>query len=371
MGMMHFPGAGIIISDYLINNPANFQEMYDQDIAQGWGLVHKQGAAQFKIDASVILVSGYFVDTNKMVEFADEARFEMSGNTHFRLGEVDSISNRTGKNGCIMVFYPYPGQSVFKQSQAAGLELYNSQIIYESGDSGNGIMILYAEDAFTFRIWGSRLRGGEYVQIGSNYSEGKYAFARTDIEDFYYGLMLAGDYSSTFFIDVRMIDCYSAIYFLATSGATVYGLEGVGLDILAYFSSATGTYNFINCKSNTWSWHNISQCTVNRQYNFDLKVPNIDGNPIGNANVKIWDVSGGNPVVDVDTYPVGHVNEGEIPIQILTNKVYPGDVMKTPHTMGIKKSGYDNYRCKFILDKEIDWNIKLDIPKNFCDAVIG
>jgi hypothetical protein len=57
-GSMFKMGNIIGIMGYTDGDLTMFQELYDQDIAQGWGVVTKQGDNQFYVDCSLWLISG-------------------------------------------------------------------------------------------------------------------------------------------------------------------------------------------------------------------------------------------------------------------------------------------------------------------------
>lgn len=75
------------------------------------------------------------------------------------------------------------------------------------------------------------------------------------------------------------------------------------------------------------------------------------------ATVKIWDLNN-NLVVDTTTA------SGVIATQTLDYGYYiqsdgSTPTMQTPHTIEIKKAGYQTYKKKFTLDEKIDWRIRL------------
>ena len=363
-------GTNYIVLDYPQGAPCTFEEIYNFDPVG----CSKQGDHQYKLTKGVSLVSGYFADTSKQVEFTSGRSITVASSAHFRLGEVDSVAKQTGKNGCDIIFHPHDGADVFMQVAAADLELYNSQLICDCAGNRYGHVFVTANDGYTFRLWGTRIRGGDKFTVQGSYADGKYALAGTDIEDFKYGMEIIGSFGPTFVTATRIIDCEYAMYLFQSHGMTVYNLEVFDCDCLMYFASSDGIYNLINCVSDIWVFYNIGTSIVKCQYTLDIKTVTSAGNAIGGANVKLWGAGGGVPIVDVDTYPVGHVDEGEISTQIITDKEYTlgGSITKNPYDMAIKHYEYKPYLTKVGVVELIDYVLALSddpwITKNETQA---
>jgi hypothetical protein len=251
------------------------------------------------------------------------------------------------------------GQTVFNQGAVSGLELYNTQIILESNGNRYGTISLTANDAYTFRVWGSRFRGGFETKIQGSYADGKYALARTDIEDFEYGLELTGSLSSTFITESGIINNDVGIYFFQGNGATIYNMKFIDNNYMAFFSSSSGTYNFVNFESDTCNFRNIAGCIVNKQNTLNLKiVENGTEIPLENINITVTDKFN-TSIFSHLTYPNGTIDE-----QILSygyynqtggNNIY----LYSPHTITLHHNDYQPRKISLNISEKINWKLEV------------
>jgi len=126
-----------------------------------------------------------------------------------------------------------------------------------------------------------------------------------------------------------------------------------------YLTSCTANFYIIDTD---WKWigyfHYSSSAKVYRQYTFNLKVVDENGNPINDAKVKVYNKSG-NLVLENTTDA-----DGQIPEQIITRGYYDqahGNTLVdfSPHMCVVEKEGYETYTIQFTPTEAIDWQISL------------
>lgn len=319
-----------------------------------------EGGNEFRIFAVIQLGTdvddGYFGDINKLV-YADTSRyylFTQAGHGHLRLGEPLNEALKTGKNGCIISKLMYSTIS-YIVNNISDLNLYDSTFKGLGGATRVGI------DDTTGRVWDCKFDRVYFIGVATeldvfsliitmNYAlsdcgfytsmAGTGAMDKVSFYNCYYPFFIR--YGSAVTIDIKNIvarNYYMLIRFYRSNGAiTVNALDW---DVPAWIISFSRSYS----------------STVNRQYTFNLKVTDKDGNNINGASVKIWDKDS-NLVVNITTA------SGVIVEQTVNYGYYfftTGSVLQSysPHTIQISKAGYQTYEKKFTLDKKVDWTLAL------------
>mgnify|MGYP000209185516 CR=1 FL=1 len=333
---------------------------FDYKLVQGqWGVVWRMGN-MFRI-VDVLLEIGDGSTESWLVDAGKEIAFEgivtlIHVNTygHLRLGEIVNETKRTTKNGCYLYMFSTYGYNLIDLEDGSELELFSSTML------GNPeINIRMYGDNINIRIWNSLL-----ISITSSAQGGiaKLDANRVTLQASDKGFLFNFVYAYDFLIT----DCEKGIELAhVTTPLTLRNIRMISETTSFACSWMDADVYVINseCK---WTFEWVSSTgKVHRQYTFNLKVVDAEGNPIPNVSVKIWDKNG-NLVVNETTD-----SEGKIPEQILTYGYYDQEhgntpVMFTPHTIRIHHRDYPPREFKFIVDKPIDWTISLkDRPKSF------
>ncbi|MCD6149096.1 hypothetical protein J7J18_07020 [bacterium] len=84
----------IIITDFTLESPCTFEDIYQTDVSNGWGVVEKKETAYF-IHAIIQLGDSdhdaWLVDKNKQLFFFADCAFKNSVRTgHLILGEIEN-----------------------------------------------------------------------------------------------------------------------------------------------------------------------------------------------------------------------------------------------------------------------------------------
>ena len=131
-------------------------------------------------------------------------------------------------------------------------------------------------------------------------------------------------------------------------------MEFKGNTYIAWMRTSSENVNakLINSTSDSWNihWTNVSG-TANklyRQYTFNLKVVDRDGNPISNATVVINEQDG------TEVFSGTTDANGDITQQDLKYKTYVSSTTTThtPHTITISKTGYKTKVIKYTMDRK-------------------
>lgn len=358
----------ITITGYTSGTPCNFTDIYNADVAGGWGVVTSQCTNQFCFSCKIQIGDGstatWFADEKKQIIFVDgivalnEIFFYPTANSHFRLGK--NISGYRNEYGCSIIvdesdtgYYFIAGIS---GTYAPNVELYNSTFIGVEGIDG-------------------KCRYADAPKIYNCVFDGIYLFNFTnsdictlDLLNSVDGLTLMAGTLKNIYVH----DNGSAIWTYSTFDITVDGgiFRGNG-DILNTYAGSCNAY-LIDCDVDTWHFDFRANWTgkAYRQYKFDLKVQDKDENDISGAAVKIWDKDN-NLVVDATTNASGIIATQTLNYGYYNRAGGDTSIMQTPHTIQISKAGYETYKKKWTLDKKTDWAIALHTPKRRFDSLEG
>jgi len=338
------------------SNPFTFEDIYQADQSNGWGVVNKQGDNQYFFNASINIGNGnnttYFVDSSKQITFADFNDVDIpdiniTQNAYFRLGIQES--GDITHSGC----------HISSLATAYSHKIIQSEVpiyIYSSSFDALSDSCYYA-----------------FIQINdeTNISEFRNCLFRNKVY-IYKGYLLlhnviienADDGLRSKIADADNVILQKGIngfFFALYSGTSIVRnvkIQNFTYDFRLYLLSTDNVYAIdTECSWNLYWWWWASG-KLYRQYSFNLKVVDEEGNPIQNAIVKIYDKNN-NIVVDENTD-----SNGKIPEQIITRGHYEnayGNTLQdySPHTLIISKDGYKEYTLKFTIDKKTDWTIAL------------
>jgi hypothetical protein len=349
----------------VVGGPYNFTDIYNADVAGGWGVTHLQGIAQFKIDAKLVFGDGSttttFSATNVQilqtnVAVADDTiivRIENAAT--FTLGSLENATAKTTQYG---VSWMVDGQNTwyrlwFQADTGAVLNIYSSLFQYVNARSDTqGLFIKSASS--TNRIWNTMLTG--YI-LG----------LRDGAADHYNVYISEADYAV-----VNQGGTFQNI-FLYKAGLVWWWSSSVTITNLflrrSFYAYAFDHYSdmsqyLINPDVDSWTFHwrgyygSPNYAKVYRQYTIDLHVIDKANNAIIGATVTLEDKNG-NTVFSVTTNATG-----DIATQTVSRGYYSqatGDTLQEygPHTLTITKEGYQTYTENFTLSQKTNWTIAL------------
>jgi hypothetical protein len=331
-----------------------------------WGVAWKTGGAQYQFDCRIVLGNGntatYFGDSNKQITFSAAA---VSANNQYylfvsaaatlRLGTLLDASAKTTVDGCTVLTQDSNNWAAVIGASAATTEidLYSCHIAHST--TSRNIMLTQTVTG-TIRIYNTNFVRVEMNMVSSNLD----IYRVTAQNSAYLGYGPGGGTVS----DLLVVNpSYIGIEMGGDIPETINGAKIVGNPThpLAMYTSRPPDKYLINCELPAWTifWMTGTETAkVIRQYTFDLAVTDKDNNPLQNATVALTDKDG-NQVFSVNTDA-----NGAIATQTVTRGTYQSSTGSTlqdssPHTLTIKKNGYQTYTKRLVLTEKTKWALKL------------
>jgi len=331
------------------DSPYTFEDIYQADVSNGWGVVSKQGDNQYEFRCKLQIGDGtnetWLIDVNKMIYECVDIFLYIKKYGHVRLGKVLNSEKKSTSGGCF-VYAKETNTYILQMEQYSYLELYSTTL------AAGGRVFFQPTINANIKIWNCNF---EYIDFSGSP-------AQLDIYRLYYTQVhygLRGLFTAAEDIRVADVDYVTTWYHRSESAVIKNIVTDKEEEYSFYLVSYAGNLYFIDTD---WKWKGYfydSSAKVYRQYTFNLRVIDEAGNPISNAKVRMHDKDG-NLVFEETT----DMN-GKIPEQIVTRGYYDQDhgselVDFAPLTLEIVKEGLKPYRKSFIPEKAIDWTIKLE-----------
>jgi len=359
----------ITVTGYTEATPCNFTDIYNADVAGGWGVVTRQCTNQFCISAILMVGDGstatWFADTKKQVILTAslgilQGHIRVRANAHFRVGKIVDAAKKTSIDGCYLLSTTTSNHPCIFGVNADwnyghNIEIYSS-ILESRNASTAGWQRQVGLYLTNLKIRNSVLNGslntidgitcynlrtvGDDVLSCQIFQKMKGTTSLDDIEgnNLFYAFTTTSLSTSDMIVKNVLLKNCAAIGYCANNAYDIYLINTVSDAWVFAYSSFTGK--------------------VYRQYEFDLKVVDKDNTPIQTAAVKIWDKDS-NLIVDTTT----DVN-GVIATQTISRGYYNqpnGNTLQeaSPHLIKIEKAGYTTYEADFTLESKTDWLIAL------------
>jgi hypothetical protein len=354
-------GANVItVTGCSSHTPCTFTDVYNADVAGGWGKVHLQGTTQFSFDCSLYIGDGttatYFKDLNKEVYFNDDQKMCSRTNSTTTFGKKeDTICASSG----VTIFVSYKTLKYNDWNFDGTAYFYDTKII--GFDNSAGAILTYERPTIyisgTFEVISLKiemLRG-----FGPNNSNG--IVRKLEITN-------CGDVGAGFNPSYSVYD--DALVFKNNRGMIVtdswtgsfQNIKACSNTALIDLGRYTGNVYCVNFEVDSWvfTWYGATggTGTIYRQYTFDLKVTDKDQNAISGATVTVKDKDG-NTVFSVTSNA-----SGDIATQTVSRGYYDqthGDTLQeySPHTLTITKEGYQTYTGNLTLSQKTNRTIAL------------
>jgi hypothetical protein len=138
----------ITVTGYTQAAPCTFNDLYNADVAGGWGKVARQGTNQFLFNCKLVIGDGsvttFFSDSLKQVVFADglfsantQRLIDVRNNATLTLGVLADAATKRTRDG-VTVFSlesTYYGHMIYPQSDSALVYLYGCSFFGVSAES--------------------------------------------------------------------------------------------------------------------------------------------------------------------------------------------------------------------------------------------
>jgi len=357
-GSITFESNTITVSGFSEETPCTFQDIYDADVAGGWGVVWNR-ENQFVFDAELYIGDGenqtWFADTNKQVFFSDMANdaFDVENNGHFRSGTLLDESRKITSDGCS--FYIEAGLCIYS-FVGSDVKFYDTKFVDVTGGASlfevEGNMTLYScaisnfdtftvYDTATLNVWNTLFQnfGGYGLDLSASVTLEKVTFLKTWVHIFF-----------------------------SESGTVrdLYGRNATYTSIVMANSVSDDCY-LINADLDIWDVTcDPSPYRVFRQYEFSLNVTDSSGVPIEGANVTVSHYGQGY----TQDFSVLTASNGSFSTKTLTMGFYNQTGANTiynynPHQISITHEDYDTKTFNFTLTEKTKWIINLEQKASF------
>ena len=357
MAITYNAGTNIItVTGYTEGTPCTFLDIYNADVAGGWGVVTRQCTNQYCFDAQV-----YIGDGSTVTWFVDKY-FHAIWNAFYTANYQYTLRGRLNSHIKLTYFSISVLESTYRVILGG----------VEGTPRSPDIKLEFGLFWAPYVIYSHRLQGwdGGYVKSCILINWGLSFLFDVDVEK----------------VEINIDDQGTSLGFSTVTGGNIddlvisqgsrpivnfYGYGDTFKNVVLKNITAPEIWNehlqsdffYVNPDFEQWrfTWHSTAgphTGVVYRQYEFDLKVIDKDENAINGIAVKVWDKDN-NLVTNVTTGA-----DGKITTQTLNYGYYneaggSTSVMQTPHIIQISASGYQTYKHKFTVDTKINWTIRL------------
>jgi len=348
--------------------PCNFTDIYNADVAGGWGVWTRQGTGQFFSQAHIEVGDGttttWLAEENKQLCFDTavltahyQYLFRVRNSATMRLGALLNATEKTTGRGCAVCYEHSTITYYFiRGDDTATVLLYNSFLDGAVAFTGNIFLCGYhlntnytttvkIYNCLFHRCFPAWLSGGNldlYNLTVENCKNGLAAVAGT--------------------IDKLQINrSFQRNVQFRFAGCTVKNVTSKDTQSYSLWAGlTTDNCYLVNADLDDWTiwWEPSPYPTIYRQYEFDLKVVDSVGTGIDSAKVKIWDkddiivtntTTDASGVLATQTLNYGYYNQagGNTP------------VMQTPHEMRIYEYGKEMMSSKSSIEQVTDWALTM------------
>ncbi|UYL64904.1 MAG: hypothetical protein EJNHJLOP_00015 [Methanophagales virus PBV082] len=339
----------ITVVGFSESSPCTFEDIYQADVANGWGVVSKQGGNQYYFSCKLQIgddsTETWLIDMNKMIYEDVPIFLYIRGNGHVRLGKVINSEKKTTSGGCF-IYARKMNTYMVHMLQYASIELYSTTL------SASNRVFFGTSPNCQAKIWNCNF---EHIDFSGNPIQ-------IDVYHLYFvhsNYGLRGIFTSA--EDIRLANVNYATTWINQHEPVIMKKIVTDKAEQRSFHIADSTANLYFIDTD-WRWvgHFSSDSTskVYRQYSFNLKVTDEEENPISDAKVGVYDKNG-----NLEFEEMTDAN-GQIPEQIITRGYYDqahGSTLVdfSPHTLVIEKEGYETYTMQFTPSESINWQISL------------
>jgi len=336
-------------------NPYTFEDIYQADQNNGWGVVEKKESAYF-IHAIIQLGDGdndaWLVDKGKQLFFYADYAFKNSAQTgHLILGEIENEEEKTTKNGCYVECH--------QDNFSANIKELNLLDTIMVSKSDSGISAITATGCIG-KIWNSKFQNFRFMGIAEHLDMYNIEFKQgyCPFDSFGVG---SGNMEKITVTDVNYAAIFFHIHPFIIKELTAKSINNA---LVRFYVAMGNSYAIdwdVDWSANVLEGFTLGDAKLWRQYSFSVRVQDEKDNPITGAQVILKD-NNGNIVYSEATDELGRT-----PIQVLNWGYYTLsnnnciEYPSTPHTLVVTKQGYQKYEAKIELTKKlIDFPVVLE-----------
>jgi len=349
-------------------DPITINDIYNADVAGGWGMIHKLSAKCYEINIPYILANAFIKFSGNAVLLVNGLFSGSSLGTSLQIGERNSTYDAT-YDGCVISF---------KCANFGGYRAMNGfyKLIYDT---------TFIYDYYSYRGWPYT---GSNQYAAFDFSTGDYCQDVT-FKNFRY----VGAAGTSVMKEIRLIDGSENMWNWSTTGQIRnIQVEDAGIQVQYSLTSAfapiidqlilkkNGYLNFYNnhCAvtvrntllNATMGWYTSPDASWHEEFNFDMLIVDDNGDPIENATISLKNNLG------TEVYSGTTDSSGVITTQYILTRVFSygnavadptNAVSKTltnitdynPFTITVSKTGYETYESVMDITAKLNSTITL------------
>lgn len=309
-------------------------------LVQGqWGVVWKLKDNHYHFDAKIILRNATLTDAKKLITSNQMDAFKVEVSSWLNLSESQIIHTTTDQDTNALLWLEDSGSAKFENCMLVGNETWIEFENYEGNLILQNTTLINLEETIVGSNKNIPAIDGSFRWIGDVHFASK-------------GNVVSGEIISS---------GVGTDFSFASENITIRNLkiQASSFDLYATYTTAQ-EIRLVDCYADEWDYYFYECPTTFKQcYTFNLKVTDKEGNAIEGAEVIIRDKDG---IVVFDGFTDAN---GEVATE-LTHAEFSeseGRVLKSPYTLTISKSGYEEYSTVFTANRAIEWSVALTEKK--------
>jgi len=349
----------LTVGDGTKTNPITFEDLYNIDQANGWGVVKKQGDRQYEITSHFQIINGYLRDKNAQILLSkQDLDFKIYYNhSGIHLGELDPYGNPV--NGCTLDAPNIKYLRPYNINRIGDVYFYDSKINLPTD------LTLYQESNAFLKLLGNEITAKsmtvkKHFEIRGNY------FPK-QMDKFIYPAS-AGSGVHDSISDNHIVSASTGIVHYArdnNSATEIYRNIRIDhtqiADILLYTRPENTPLYLVDCIFP----HADDSLVISRQYNYETDVYvqhsfdpvfyDAQGNLLVGYDVELKDADG-DIVFQDSTNVEGKLNNGAKDVTNYRYHFVQNGLQienKNPHTLHITKTGELDVTMKLVIDRKM------------------
>lgn len=357
----------ITITAYTEATPCNFTDIYNADVAGGWGKVTVQGSTQFYFTCKLKIGDGstttWFADESKQILFADnivsthyQPIIDVTVNATFRLGILLNSTKKTTWKGCTIISLENTyAEAIIKGVTGADILLFGSGFYKPSGTQPLVLDYLSTTSKVYDCIlsWGRIYRADADIYNVDIQNGGTASFMpsanivgvdRLNLTGCCVALMSNAASSPVTFRNVYARNC----------GLVVSGCTATYASFCRMYNSSAH-HIIIDADTDLWNftWSGSTGRWI-RKYSFDLQLVDTTGTGIDSVKVKMWD-SSDSIVTNATTNSSGVLATQTLNYGYYQQSTGNAPTLETPHESRVYKYGKLMLSSKSSIEAKTDW----------------
>jgi len=321
-------------------DPPDAEDLYQADVANGWGVITKQGTNQYLLSAGIEISDGYwesyFEDVQRQLLFDDTVQypFKTYEQSHLTLGELQNLANKLVAKGC-HIKTEYDGAIMDFKGE---INLYGCSIT--STGLGGCNLNFSIKGTNVSRVWG--LIADRINVTLSPVDTASLSLYRSNLQK---GVMTNACTKAHVEIDDVLVHSNTGWGAWVAQSGHNYTIKNAVIknnSDLLYASFWSGEVNFINCTVDNWTfyWSASPNAVVRRKNEFDVHCEDEDGNDLSGVSVVGEYIDPYGEAFSLSTDENGDIDTQTIEHGFFNQANGNTEQLKTPLKVTYSKAGY-------------------------------